>query len=96
MAYKEEDIMEKLKRTNPKAYHIMKVCDECLAKFGDGKGVVVTITEDMTEEEQEMALFEGCLKEGHPVDVAERKAREWLAMTKEFPIRRRRRGKGDF
>ncbi len=92
MAHKEEDIMEKIKRTNPQAYYIMKVFDECLAEVGGQSSVVVTTTDDMTDEEKEMALFEGFLKEGYPVEVAEKKAKEWLALDKEFALRRRRRG----
>lgn len=84
MAHKEEDIMEKIRRTNPEAYHIMRVVDECCAKVGARGGVVVTTTDDMTEKEEEMALFEGFLKEGYPVEVAEKKAKEWLRMIKEF------------
>ena len=83
--------MEKIKRTNPQVHHIMKVFDECLAKVGGTIGAVVTTTDDMTEEEQEMALFEGFLKEGYPVDIADRKAKEWLAMIKEFAEQNLRR-----
>jgi hypothetical protein len=31
----------------------------------------------MTSEKEEMALFEGFLKEGYPPDIAARKAKEW-------------------
>lgn len=92
MAHKEEDIMEKIKRTNPEAYYIMKVFDECLAEVGCQSSVVVTTTDDMTDEEQEMALFEGFLREGYPGEVAEKKANEWLARDKEFDRGSRRRG----
>lgn len=83
--------MEKIKRTNPQAYHILKVFDECLAELGGHGSVSVTTTDDMPEEEKEMALFEGFLKEGYPVEEAEKKAREWLAMVKRISGRRRSR-----
>lgn len=76
MAYK-EDVMAKIKRETPEAYYIMKTIDDIARKEG-ATGAVVTVTEDMTDEEQEMALFEGFLKEGYPPDVADQKAKQWL------------------
>jgi hypothetical protein len=45
-------------------------------------GVTVITTEDMTDEEKEMALFEGFLKEGCNQDDANRKAKEWVLLVK--------------
>lgn len=43
--------------------------------------VIVDVTDDMTEEEQEMALFEGFLREGKSVEEAQRKAKELLKLS---------------
>lgn len=40
----------------------------------------VKLTEDMTPEEQEMALFESYLKEGYSEEAAAKKAKETLAL----------------
>jgi hypothetical protein len=74
-----EDIMAKVKKENPAVYDLMQKLEVEAIKAGC-TGAVVTVTEDMTPEEEEMALFEGFLKEGYPPDIADRKAKEWLAM----------------
>ncbi len=71
-----EDIRDRIRRINPKALEIMDIFDEEYRKAG-GTGVTVDTTEDMTEEEKEMALFEGFIKEGYPPDIADRQAKEW-------------------
>lgn len=76
MAYK-EDVMAKIKRETPEAYRIIKTIDKAVRKEG-GTGAMVTLTEDMTDEEQEMAIFEGLLKEGYPPEIADQKAKQWL------------------
>lgn len=54
------------------------------AAGGYSGGTVVTTTEDMTPEEEEIELFAGFLKEGYPEDIAAKKAKEWLALMKEM------------
>ena len=54
-----------------------------LNEAGGCSGAVVTTTEDMTPEEEEMELFAGFLKEGYPEDIAAKKAKQWLAFMKE-------------
>jgi len=79
MAQKEEDIRDRVRRINPEALKIMDMVDEEARKLGCS-GVSVVTTEDMTEEEEEMALFEGYLKEGYSEDIAAKKAKEAMAL----------------
>jgi hypothetical protein len=75
-----EDIAGKMRREDPAAYRIIEEFDRQCAELGC-TGVSVTTTPDMTDEEQEMALFEGFLKEGYPTAEAEKKAKEWFALS---------------
>jgi predicted GTPase len=87
-----EDIRARVRKINPKALEIMDEFDRQLAKLGGRRGVMVTTTEDMTPEEEEMAVFEGYLKEGYAEDIAAHKAKEFLAlMNQSLEIMRRRR-----
>ena len=53
---------------------------------GTKPGASVTITEDMTPEEEEMAIFEGYQKEGYSPEEAEKKAKKFLLHLKQlFP-----------
>ena len=88
-----EDVIERIKRTNPAAYRGIKLFDDCLKEAGCPPGVTVTTTDDMTDEEKEMTLFEGFLKEGYNQEAAERKAKEWLSMMKHFSLSNRRKRK---
>ena len=78
-----EDIRERTKKLNPRLLPLCDAIDEASRESGY-KGVTVTTTEDMTEDEEEMALFEGFLKEGHPPDVAAIKAKQFLARMREL------------
>lgn len=73
--------MAKIKRETPEAYRLITELEKEAVKAGCTGASVVT-TGDMTEEEQEMALFEGFLKEGYPPEIADEKAKEWLLMMK--------------
>jgi len=73
-----EDIRDRTRRINPEALKIMDMVNEEARKLG-GAGVTVIVTEGMTEEEEEMALFEGYLKEGYSEDIAAKKAKEAMA-----------------
>ncbi|MBU4491037.1 MAG: hypothetical protein KKD69_01060 [Euryarchaeota archaeon] len=66
-----DDIRKRIKKINPKALELIDKIDVILNKSGGCTGVVVTTTEDMTPEEEEMGLFEGFLKEGYSPDVAD-------------------------
>jgi hypothetical protein len=74
-----ENIRDRIRRNNPQALAVIDAVEETYKKAG-GRGVGVDLTEDMTPEEEEMALFEGFLKEGYDVEMANRKAKEWLAI----------------
>jgi len=88
-----EDVIERIKRTNLAAYRAIKLFDDCLKEAGCPPGVTVTTTDDMTDEETEMALFEGFLKEGYDHEAAERKAKEWLSIAKYLSLSNRRKRK---
>lgn len=76
-------VLQEMKKRDPRA---AITCQEILNQIlnaaresGEPITSAIVITDEtMTEEEEEMALFEGFLKEGYPPDVAEKKAREWL------------------
>lgn len=74
-----ENIRDRIRRINPHALAIADRIDAAYRKAG-GRGVGVDLTEDMTPEEEEMALFEGFIKEGHDPETAGRRAKEWLAI----------------
>jgi len=67
-----ENIRDRIKQINPRA---LMVCDQIDSLMKGSVGV--TITEDMTPEEEEMALYGGFLKEGYPPEIAEKKAKQW-------------------
>lgn len=75
-----EDIRARVAKINPKALEILDEFDRQLAKLDGRRGVTVTTTQDMTPEEEEMAVFEGYLKEGYTEDKAAKKAKEFLAL----------------
>lgn len=74
-----ENIRDRSRRVNPAGLALIDKVDEALRAVG-ARGVSVHLTEDMTPEEEEMALFTGFLQEGHPVETATRKTKEWLAI----------------
>ena len=83
MAYK-DDIRKRIKKQNPQALELMDKIDAALNEAGGCSGAVVTTTEDMTPEEEELELFAGFLKEEYPEDIAARKAKEWFALMKQM------------
>jgi hypothetical protein len=76
-----EDRRERIRKVNPRALAVLDEMDSQLRKAGY-RGAVVNVTEDMSHEEQEMALFEGFLTEGYSIEVAAEKAKLWLSLTK--------------
>lgn len=84
MAHK-DDIRKRIKKLNPQALELIDKIDAILNEAGGySGGAVVTTTEDMTPEEEEMELFAGFLKEGYPEDIAAKKAKEWLVLMKQM------------
>jgi hypothetical protein len=83
-----ENIRDRIRRINPKALEVMDILDKECRKLGC-TGATVTVTEDMTSEEEEMALFEGFLKEGYPPDIAKEKTALFLDKIKRFEERAR-------
>ncbi|MBA4372251.1 MAG: hypothetical protein C0402_05265 [Thermodesulfovibrio sp.] len=73
-----ENIRERVKRLNPAA---LELCDEFEKRAAEkgSRGASVITTDDMTPEEEELALFEGFLKEGHEPATALLKAKQWLS-----------------
>ena len=76
-----ENIRAWIQKLNPRALFVLDELDRQFVKLGC-RGVDVTTTEDMSPEEQQMALYEGFLKEGLPYAEAEAKACEWLSLIK--------------
>lgn len=72
-----EDIRNRIRRINPKTLEVNDKIDKTLREFGY-TGVIVDTTEDMSTEEEEMALFEGFLKEGYSIEEATAKAKDYL------------------
>lgn len=70
-----EDIRQRSLKVSPQITVLSDKIDKLLAGHGF-KGNIVTLTEDMTLEEEEMAIFEGLLKEGYSADEAEAKAKK--------------------
>lgn len=76
-----ENILAKIKRETPKVFRIIDELERQAIKAGCTGASVIT-TEDMTPAEEEMALYEGFIKEGYPLETAEKKAKEWLLLMK--------------
>ncbi|WP_028844916.1 MULTISPECIES: hypothetical protein [Thermodesulfovibrio] len=82
-------VLQNMKRKDPKTAITIKEIVSKILEFAreDGtpiKSAIVIIDEDMTEEEKEMALFEGFLKEGYSPEEADKKVREWMKIEKEL------------
>jgi hypothetical protein len=72
-----ENIRDRVRRLNPKALALSDQIEAAMRAHGFS-GHVVDLTEDMTDEEQEMAIFEGLIKEGFSPQEAEVMAGERL------------------
>lgn len=75
-----ESIRDRIRRAqpDPKVRAACDAIDKVIAQSVGGE--MVLLNEDMTAEEQEMAIFAGLLKEGYTAEEAERKAKEQLAL----------------
>jgi hypothetical protein len=73
-----EDIRLRSLKVSPQITAISEDIERVLIKHGLTGGVI--LTEDMTIEEEEMALFEGYIKEGCSREEADKKAKESLAL----------------
>jgi hypothetical protein len=72
---KRDDIRDRIRRTNPGGLLVANTLSKVLSEKGR-RAVIVQTTDDMTAEEEEMALFEGFLKEGKSIEEASKKAKE--------------------
>jgi hypothetical protein len=82
-----ENILEKLKKSDPNFIRAMDVIEEGIKKFYETLRVQppipvrIIFTEDMTEEEKEIQYIEYYMKyEGLTIEEAEQKAKEMVAM----------------
>jgi hypothetical protein len=73
-----EDIRKRSININPQAATAGEAIERVLAKHG--LICRARLTEDMTPQEEEMELFAGYLKEGYSENMAEKKAKEALAL----------------
>ncbi|MEC4685397.1 MAG: hypothetical protein VST71_06670 [Nitrospirota bacterium] len=78
-----ENIRERIRKVNPGAVHLIRRMDRQLLNAGY-RGAIVDTTEDMTEDEEWMALFEGFLREGYAEAEAQAKATQWLELSKKL------------
>lgn len=74
-----DDIYKKIKRVDPKAAAIIDGIRQALTEKRQ-HSVEVLVTEDMSEDEEEMAIYEGLLKEGYPPDIAAERAKQWMSI----------------
>jgi hypothetical protein len=70
----------RIRAINPQALIIMDIVDSKVRDLGGPDSLSVILTEDITREEQIMALFEKYIKEGATPAAAERKAKIALAL----------------
>lgn len=78
-------VLQDIKKRNPKSAVLIQEMINQILNFArqDGqpiKSAIVIVDESMIEEEKEMALFEGFLREGCSPEEADRKIREWIEM----------------
>lgn len=83
MAYR-EDIRDRVRKQHPQALAILDLIDQKVREAGGPQSATVTLTGDMTHEEQLMAVIEGYLKDGYPLEQAEKKAKETLSFLDSF------------
>jgi hypothetical protein len=46
--------------------------------------VIVELDESMIEDEEEMEIYGGCLREGYPPEIAKTKTKEWMRILRCF------------
>jgi hypothetical protein len=73
-----ENIRLRSLKVSPQITAISEDIERVLIKYGLTGGAI--LTECMTTEEEEMALFESYIKEGYSQEEADRKAKESLAL----------------
>ncbi len=77
-----DDVEKRARELNPEADEIMKVLNKACVEAG-ATGANVTVVDGMTDEEEEMAIFAGYLKEGFSPEVAAVKAKKFHEKAKE-------------
>ncbi len=77
-----DDVEKRARELTPEVAEIMEIFDKACAEVGVKGGASVTIVEDMTDEEEEMAIFAAYLKEGCAPNIAAEKAKKFHAGVK--------------
>lgn len=82
-------VLQDIKRKDPKtAFYMQEIINQIMEtarRNGNPISSAVVITdEEMTQEEREMALFWGFLKEGYLPEEAEKKVKEWIKEEREL------------
>jgi len=80
MSQREDDIMKKLRKENPRAAEICDLVNRNLRKYGVSEKAFVLLTEEMTAEERIMTVMAKFMKEGCTSEEAESKAKEILLL----------------
>lgn len=76
-----DDIRKRIQQINPAALELIDRAQEMARSMGHTETPVIT-TEDMTEDEMKMAIYEALLKDGRDADTAERETeKRWSAIT---------------
>ena len=79
-----DNVRVRITRMNPQALAIMDLVDRKVKELGGTYTISVTLTGDMTRDEQVMALIEKYVKEGATIAEAESKAESTLAFLESF------------
>jgi len=79
-----DNVRARVRGINPQALAIMDLIDGKLNDLEGIDSISVTLTEDMTREEQLMSLIEKYLKEGDTLAAAKHKAESVLTFMKSF------------
>lgn len=82
----QDNIRQRIKLKNPRAYELGEQLNKLCVEAGS-KGSHVWTDEEMNEDEIEMALFEGYIKEGNSIEEATTKAKNFhTTMRRMFPM----------
>ncbi len=83
---------------NPKAWEFLQEFDKVYEEITGEKPSGVIVTEDMTPEEEKMAILEYYLKQGMPLEKAEKETEEFYKKMQkaELMLEKIKREKGRF
>ncbi|RMG03550.1 MAG: hypothetical protein D6726_05405 [Nitrospirae bacterium] len=91
-----ENIKQRMMAINPKAWEFLQEFDRVYEEITGEKPYGVIVTEDMTPEEEKMAILEYYLRQGMPLEKAEKETEEFYKKIQkaELMFEKMRREKG--